>query len=78
MDSAEQRRKQRAETWSAQVYRGDHVHERIENEDLDEWSRMAPVDRLALTFALSFAQGGVDEPEISARLPRSSWRVERR
>jgi hypothetical protein len=80
VDSADERRKRRAATWTSQVYRGDNVHRRIEDDDLAEWAAMAPVDRLALAFALSFAQsaGGLDEAQVSARLPRSAFRVERR
>lgn len=76
---AEQRRRARVATWTGHVYRGPAVFAAMEADDLAEWAAMTPGDRLALGWALSLAQEGIDDDaEVPARLPRSHYRVERR
>lgn len=76
---AEDRRRARQATWTSRVYRGPNVHGAIEADDLAEWAAMSPGERMALAWALSLAQEGLDDdPEVPARLPRSAYRVERR
>jgi hypothetical protein len=75
---AEARRLVRAATWSTRVYRGD-VHAAMEADDLTEWASLSPVDRFALTWALSLEQEGLaHDADVPARLPRSRYRVEPR
>lgn len=78
MSDAQSRRAQRA-TWSAKVYRGANVLAEMEADALAEWAAMTPNERLALAWILSVAEGGIpDDDAFSARLPRSSYRVEPR
>jgi hypothetical protein len=77
MSNADARRRARA-AWTSRVYRGPGVHEAMEADDLAEWASMSPLARLALTWELSLAQEGITDDPASARLPRSSYRVERR
>jgi hypothetical protein len=78
-DDASARAVHRRTTWTSKVYRGPDVHGEMERDDLDEWAAMDPIDRLALTWALSLEQfGGADDGSLLSRLPRSAYRVERR
>jgi hypothetical protein len=80
---AESRRRLRATTWSAHVYRSGDVHARMEADDLTEWAGLSPRDRLAQAWTLSLEQvraqeGVADDRVVSGRLPRSAYRVEPR
>ena len=48
VDAAERKRRREA-TWSARVFRGDALSE-MEGDALDEWQRLSPLERLALTL----------------------------
>jgi len=51
----------------------------MEADDLAEWASLSPVDRFALAWALSLQQEGLaHDADVSARLPRSRYRVEPR
>ena len=79
MSDAAERRRKRGVEWHARVFRGDDVHAEMEQDALDEWAAMTPVDRLALVWELSLAQyGGADAQSMEPRLPRSAYRIERR
>jgi hypothetical protein len=77
MADAEARRRARS-TWTSRVYRGPAVHDAMERDDLADWAAMAPLERLALTWALSLEQEGIKDDPASARLPRSAYGIERR
>ena len=77
MDASERKRRREA-TWSSHVFRGSDALDDMERDAFEEWQRLSPLDRLALTWSLSVEQyGGADEP-VERRLPRSAYRVERR
>jgi len=79
MGEAAERRRRRAVAWTSKVFRAPHMLDAIEQDALDEWAAMQPVERLALAWELSLDQyGGVDDGAVEPRLPRSAYRIERR
>lgn len=77
-NDALQRRAQRLATWASKAFSGADVHRELEDEALEEWAAMDPLDRLALTWQLSLEQFGGRDGSVEPRLPRSAYRLERR